>query len=133
MTINALFIAITLVAITFGAAHAQSPTATGDSLTTIAGKWAGTFDGASSGKFELVLNQDSNRKLTGQVIMLADDGNRYPVDLKTVVWQKGQLNASYTNPEGGDVSFTGNYANPALKGTWKSEDGQATGTWQATR
>ncbi len=133
MKINALFAALLLVAITCRLANAQSSTASGDSLKTIVGKWAGTFDGASSGKFELVINQDSNHKLSGQVIMLADDGNRYPADLKTIVWQNGKLSASYVNGDGGEVSFTGNYTNPAMKGTWKSEDGQATGTWQASR
>lgn len=132
MTIRILVAAIALVAITFQAASAQSSTTTSDSSTSVAGKWAGTFDGSSNGKFELVINQDSNRKLTGQVIMLADDGNRYPTDLKTISWQNGQLKASYA-ADGGDVSFTGNYANATLKGTWKSGDGQDSGTWQATR
>lgn len=132
MTIKILVAVIALVALTFQAANAQSSTTTSDSLTSVAGKWAGTFDGSSNGKFELVINQDSNRKLTGQVILLADDGNRYPTDLKTISWQNGQLKASYAT-DGGDVSFTGNYANAALKGTWKSGDGQDSGTWQATR
>jgi hypothetical protein len=131
MTIKILVAAIAFITSTFQLANAQSPTATSDSLTSVAGKWAGTFDGSSSGKFELVINQDSNRKLTGQVIMLADDGNRYPIDLKTISWENGQLNASYS-ANGDDVSFTGKYANPALKGTWKSSNGQDTGTWQAT-
>ena len=121
MTIRSLIAAIAIVAITFQVAGAQNQTATRDSLTAIVGKWAGTFDGASSGKFELVINQDSNRKLIGQVIMLADDGNRYPTDLKTISWQNGQLRASYS-ADGDDVSFTGTYANSALKGTWKSGD-----------
>lgn len=132
MTIRTLLAVIALVAITFQAASAQSPTTASDSLTSVAGKWAGTFAGSSSGKFELVINQDSNRKLTGQVIMLADDGNRYPTDLKTISWQNGQLKASYAT-DGDDVSFTGNYANATLKGTWASGNGQDTGTWQAIR
>jgi hypothetical protein len=133
MIIKALFAAIVLVAITCQAANAQSPAATGDSLTTVVGKWSGTFEGASSGKLELVLNQDSSQKLTGQVTVIAEDGNRYSADLKKVVWQTGKLIATYTDPNGGDVSFTGNYAKPNLKGTWQSDGGQATGIWQAAR
>lgn len=133
MTIKILVAAIALIASTFQVARAQSSTtAASDSSTSVAGKWAGTFDGSSSGKFELVINQDSNRKLTGQVIMLADDGNRYPIDLKAISWDSGRLTASYS-ADGDDVSFTGKYTNPALKGTWKSSNGQDTGTWQATR
>lgn len=134
MSIKFLLASILFIAISFSAAKAQAPTTTGDSLSTIVGKWAGSFEGASSGKFELVLNQGSDRKLGGQVIMLLDDGSRYPIDLKTIVWQKGQLTATYVNPQGSDeVSFTGNLASSALKGTWKSDAGQAAGTWQATR
>jgi Rieske Fe-S protein len=133
MTIKTLFAAMALVALLFQGANAQTTSAASDSLTTLVGKWSGTFDGASSGKFELVINQDSNRKLTGQVIMLADDGNRYPIDLKTVVWQNGQLKASYTDADGDEVNFTGKYTKPVLKGTWKSDDGQASGIWQAVR
>lgn len=132
MKIKALFLSISLIIASLSAVRAQ--TQTSDSLTAIVGKWAGTFEGASAGKFELVLNQDSNRKLTGQVIMLPDDGNRYPIELKTVVWQNGQLRATYNDPNDGDeVSFMGTYASPALKGTWKADEGQSTGTWQVSR
>lgn len=132
MTSNVLLIMLAVSAITFQTAKAQSPAATRDSSVTIAGKWNGTFEGSSSGKFELVINQDNNRKLTGQVIMLADDGNRYPINLKTISWENGQLKASYT-ADGDDVNFAGNYANTSLKGTWTSAGGQDSGTWQATR
>ncbi|WP_338873372.1 hypothetical protein WBJ53_30365 [Spirosoma sp. SC4-14] len=102
--------------------------------TTVAGKWSGSFDGDSSGKFEMVLNQDSSGKLTGQVIMVTDDGSRYPIDLKTAVWEKGQLTATYENPsDGGQVSFTGKFADSDLKGTWQTNAGQASGMWQASR
>ncbi|GAB2564633.1 hypothetical protein [Spirosoma areae] len=133
MSIKTVFLSVALSVLPFLSASAQTTTTANDSLKTVAGKWAGTFEGASSGKFELVLNQDSHQKLTGQVIMLPDDGNRYPISLKTVVWQKGQLSATYTDPSDGDeVSFTGNYTSPMLKGTWKADGGQSTGTWQVT-
>ena len=137
MFVRALLISIGMLTASFSATTAQSTattTATADSLGMIVGKWAGSYEGSDSGKFELVVSQDSNRKLTGQIIMLPPDGNRYPIDLKTVVWQNGQLNAAYTNPQdGGDVSFSGKYESPALKGTWQANGGQATGNWQITR
>ncbi|UFH56711.1 hypothetical protein [Spirosoma sp. KNUC1025] len=134
MSINALFSALLLVAATFQLATAQTTSSKTDTSSTVAGKWAGTYEGASSGKFELVLNQDSNQKLTGQVIMLPDDGNRYPITLKTVVWQNGKLSATYIDPaENDEVNFTGSLMNATLKGTWQSDGGQATGTWQVNR
>lgn len=134
MSIKALFSAILLLFATLQAANAQTSSAKTDTVTTIAGKWAGTYSGDSSGKFELVVNQDNSQKLTGQVIMLTDDGNRHPIDLKTIEWKNGQLNATYTDPSDGDeVSFTGLPTNSTLKGTWKSNGGQATGTWEVSR
>ena len=132
MSIKVLLSAITLLVVTFQTTNAQTSSSKSD--TTVAGKWAGTYSGDASGKFELVLNQDSNKKLTGQVTMLADNGNQQSTNLKTVSWQNGQLSATYIDPaENDEVSFTGSYANSMLKGTWKSDGGQASGTWQLTR
>ncbi|QJW92305.1 hypothetical protein HNV11_10345 [Spirosoma taeanense] len=127
-------VSIGLLTASFSTGRAQSTATQTDTLSLIVGKWTGSFDGAASGNFELVLNQDSNRKLSGQVIMIADDGTRHPIDLKTVAWQNGQLNAAYTDPQdGGEVTFSGKYVSPALKGTWKSDGGQSAGTWQVAR
>lgn len=134
MSIKALLSAIILLVVTFQTAQAQTSSSKSDTLTTVAGKWEGTYSGDASGKFELVLNQNSNRKLTGQVTMIADNGNQQTTDLKTITWQNGQLSATYIDPsEDDEVSFTGSYTNSMLKGTWKSDGGQATGTWQLTR
>lgn len=133
MAIRALLTLVILLTLTFQAAKAQNAPTTSDSLTTLTGKWAGTFEGETSGKLELLLNQESNRKLTGQITVIVNDGDRYTTELKTVVWQSGKLMATYSDPSGGDVSFSGNYTKQAFKGTWSSDGGQATGTWQASR
>lgn len=133
MSIKILLSAIILLVVTFQTTQAQT-SAKSDTLTTVAGKWAGTYSGDASGKLELVLNQDNSKKLTGQVTMITDDGNRQTASLKTISWQNGQLSATYLDPaEDDEVSFTGSYTNAMLKGTWKSDGGQATGTWQTTR
>ncbi|GAB4032483.1 hypothetical protein [Spirosoma jeollabukense] len=132
MTIKVLLSAIILLVVTFQTTRAQTSSSKSD--TTVAGKWAGTYSGDASGKFELTLNQAGNKKLTGQVTMIADNGNQQTTDLKTITWQNGQLSATYVDPaENDEVSFTGSYTNSTLKGTWKSDGGQATGTWQLTR
>jgi hypothetical protein len=82
----------------------------------------------------LNVSQDNDQKLTGQIVMLAPDGNRYPISLKTLSWQNGQLKASYVDPqEGTDVNFSGKLENSAMKGTWEANGGQATGNWQVSR
>jgi hypothetical protein len=134
MSIKALFAAIIMVLAVCSVASAQTTASTSDPLSTVVGKWTGTYDGASSGNFELVLNKDSNNKLGGQVVMIAPDGNRYPVDLKTATWEDNKLKASYTDPSGGgDVNIIGSFTDPNLKGTWDANGGQATGTWQVAR
>lgn len=134
MSFKALFTAFALLTVTFQLAKAQTSSAANDTLKTIVGKWSGTYSGDSSGKFELVVKQDNGQKLTGQLRMLTDDPNLKPINLKTISWKNGRLSAAYTDPEeGNEVSFTGTYIDPDLEGTWKSDEGQSTGTWQLTR
>lgn len=117
----------------FVAAHPVALAQT-DTLMTATGTWVGSFDGDSLGKLELFLNQDSNQKLLGQIIIIPADGNRRPIALKTVTWQNNKLSASYIDPsDGGEVSFTGTYTNQALSGTWQAVDDTDKGTWQLTR
>ena len=133
MSIKILLSVIAVISTTFQTAKAQSSALKSDTLTTIIGKWSGTYAGDASGKFELVINQDNTRKLTGQVIMLTDNNERHSIDLKTISWKNGQLKATYIDPsEDDEVTITGSYTNPDLEGTWKSDEGQSTGTWQLT-
>ncbi|WP_425290712.1 hypothetical protein [Spirosoma linguale] len=133
MAFKTLLSVVLLLTLTVQAVKAQNSPATSDSLTTLTGKWAGTFDGPASGKLELVLNQDNNRNVTGKITAINNSGDQYSADLKTVIWQNGKLTITYTYPEGGDVNLSGNYAKSAFKGTWELGGGQATGTWQASR
>lgn len=126
--------AMGLLMTTFTLTTAQTTTATADSAATLVGKWTGSYEGSDSGKFELVINQDGNHQLTGQIVMLPPDGSRYPINLKTVAWQNGQLNATYSDPQSGNaVSFSGKPDGTGLKGTWEANGGQATGNWQVAR
>lgn len=134
MSIKAFLQAFVLLTATFQLTNAQTSSAKNDTLTTITGKWSGTYSGDSSGKFELVIKQDNGQKITGQILMLTDDPNRKPTNLKTISWKDGKINATYADPDEGDeVSFTGTYTDPDLEGSWKSDEGQSTGTWQLTR
>lgn len=98
------------------------------------GKWVGTFEGASSGNCELLLARDASGKLTGTVTVIPADGNRYPVDLKTVTVEGNAFKAAYNDPGDGDeVTMEATRADNELKGTWKADGGAATGTWQMKR
>lgn len=113
---------------------AQSNASAPDSSTAFAGKWAGSFEGASSGSCEMALSQDASGKLTGILTIIPGDGNRYPVTFKSVSMQGTTLNAAYDNPSDGDeVTLEGTRTGQVLRGTWKADGGASTGTWQMTR
>lgn len=114
---------------------APSSHSTSDSVAVILGQWSGSFEGASSGKLELTLRQDSSsHQIRGQIVVILTDGNRYATKLNKAVFTDNQLVASYTDPEdGSNVTLVGHLDGPVLKGNWAVSDGQATGTWQAIR
>jgi hypothetical protein len=117
--------------------HAQvtssSSGSTADSATIILGQWSGSFEGASSGKLELTLRQDSSsHQLGGQLTVILSDGARYSTKLKKAVFTNNQFTASYTEPDdGSDITLTGQLSGPVLKGEWTVNDGPGKGTWQA--
>ena len=137
MTIKILLTAFGLLTI-FSTANAQTQstsaqTAPTDSSAIISGKWTGSYDGTRSGTFELVINPNDSRKLTGQITMLPPAGSGKAIPLKSVTFQGGRLSAAYDDPENGEVNLTGTLRNPSLTGTWQLAGGQASGDWQLTR
>jgi hypothetical protein len=136
MLIKILLLSLTGVSLlTTGHAQVAIPSShpTPDSIALILGQWNGSFEGASSGKFELTLRQDSgSQQLSGQIVVMLSDGDRYSTKLKKAVFTNNQLVASYSEPDdGSNVTLTGQLAGSVLKGNWAVSDGQATGTWQA--
>jgi hypothetical protein len=115
-------------------APASSSSTTG-SVVAILGQWVGTFEGASSGKLELTIQQDNNnRQLSGQLTVIISDGERYTTNLKKVSFAHNQFTASYTEPDdGSDITLSGELKGAVLTGEWTVNDGQGKGTWQATR
>ena len=136
MSIKVLFLSLIGVS-SLCVSHAQVTTpsshSTSDSITLILGQWNGSFEGASSGKLELTLRQDSSsHQISGQIVVMLSDGNRYSTKLDKAIFTKNQFTASYTEPDdGSDVTLTGQLDGSVLTGKWAVSDGQATGTWQA--
>jgi len=109
---NGLALALTLV----GAIVCLS--AQTDQSDAVAGQWAGTWDGAGSGNFELNLIR-KDAALAGKVSVTTDGGN-YDADLKAVTLADKNLKATYDFPldPSAEVAMTAAFEGEKATGTW---------------
>ena len=103
------------------------------------GTWAGTWDGAGSGKIEVTLAKDDAGKLLGQVTVTTDNGD-YKSKFTSLSFEANKMTAQYDFPlaEGTEVVLTATFDDRTLKGTWslraKGQDGeQVGGSWTAAK
>jgi hypothetical protein len=103
------------------------------------GTWAGTWDGAGSGDFELTLDKAKDGPLGGRVAVVTDGGN-YNADLKSIAFDGPKMTAKYDFPldTSAEVSITATFADKSAKGTWamhpKGQDAEvAAGTFSITK
>ena len=102
-------LALAIALVTIVAASAQSD---------VAGQWAGTWDGAGSGNFELSL-QKKDSGLAGKVAVTTDGGN-YDAELKGVKLADQNLTATYDFPldPSAEVAMTAKFDGDKVTGTW---------------
>jgi hypothetical protein len=103
------------------------------------GVWAGTWDGAGSGKIEVTVAKDGSGKLTGKVAATTEGGD-YTAELKTLAFAGNKLTAKYDFPldDQAEVLLEAAIEGATLKGTWslrpKGQDTEvAGGPWTATK
>ena len=91
-------------------------TSNGDEL---AGKWAGTWDGAGSGEFELTLEKAKDGTPAGKVTVTTEQGN-YAADLKGVSFAGKNMSATYDFPldPSAEVAMAATFDGGKAKGTW---------------
>lgn len=102
------------------------------------GTWSGSFEGDSSGKFEMLLSPSGDGKHTGEMSITSGDGNGYQVKLKSLTFDGQKMVAKYDAPggENGEVTIEGTLEGDAMSGSWSYHDqGNNTGrgTWKASR
>ena len=106
------------------------------------GTWAGTWDGAGSGEFELTLDKNREAKdapLVGRVAVTTDGGN-YNADLNAVSFSGQKMTAKYDFPldPSAEVLVAATFEDRTARGTWslrpKGQDTEiAGGSWTVTR
>ena len=104
--------ALTVLAFTFVAAAAAR------AQTDVAGQWAGTWDGAGSGNFDLTV-QKKDAGFAGKVAVTTDGGN-YEAELKGVTVSGQELKAIYDFPldPSAEVAIAAKFDEEKSTGTW---------------
>jgi hypothetical protein len=103
------------------------------------GTWAGMWDGAGSGGFELTLDKAQNGPLVGRVVVNTDGGN-YEAELKSIAFNGPKMTAKYEFPldTSAEIAVTATFEDKDAKGTWsmksKGQDTElAGGTFSVSR
>ena len=103
------------------------------------GTWAGTWDGAGSGDFELTIDQAKDGPLSGRVAVTTDGGN-YNANLKTITFDGPKMIAKYDFPldANAEIVMNATFEGNSAKGTWamrpKGQDADvAAGTFSVNK
>ena len=83
------------------------------------GTYAGTWDGAGTGNFELTIVKDKDGAPGGKVAVTSDNGN-YDAELKAVAIDGNKMTAKYDFPldPSAEVLVAATFDGGAAKGTW---------------
>jgi hypothetical protein len=83
------------------------------------GTWAGTWDGAGSGDFELTIDKAKEGPLSGRVAVTTDGGN-YNANLKTIAFDGPKMTAKYDFPldPNAEIVVSATFEDKSAKGTW---------------
>ncbi len=127
------------VLVVFGLAIGTAIAAGQSSGDKYIGTWAGMWDGAGSGDFELTLDKAKDGPLAGRVAVVTDGGN-YNADLKRIAFDGPKMSARYDFPldPNAEIFVTATFEDKSAKGTWamraKGQEGDiAAGTFTVTK
>jgi hypothetical protein len=84
-----------------------------------AGTWSGTYDGAGTGQFDMMLDKGKDGTMTGKVNVTTDGGN-YSADLKAIVFDGAKMTCKYDFPldPSAEILMTATFDGRTGKGTW---------------
>lgn len=131
-----LVLVATLLAASFSLA-AQTQNSKPTAGEKFSGAWAGTFEGDSTGKFEMTISPGADGKHSGSLSVSPDGGEGYTASFKSVSVEGDKIVIKYDSPDGGsEVALEGTGDGKAASGKWsiQSQGSQsASGTWKTTR
>ena len=131
---------IPLLAATLGAApqSAPPPAQAAQSTERFVGVWSGTWEGSGSGGgYELTLEQEKDKPMTGKVSVTGEPEYRAP--LSTVAFEDKKMTATYAFPPEPSIQvvLVATFDGDAATGTWSARDSSggelAAGTWTVKR
>ena len=102
------------------------------------GTWAGTWDGAGTGGFELVLERSAEGVIVGRVAVTGEPA--YKANFRTLTLEGNTIRASYDFPpdEAAEVVLAGSFESASAAGSWtlrEKASGNAviSGGWTVTK
>jgi hypothetical protein len=112
-------VAMLVLALSWMASAAHVGARQASSGEQYAGLWAGTYDGAGSGQFEMTLDKGQGGAMTGKVSVKTEGGD-YTADLKSVTFEGAKMSAKYDFPldPSAEIVMTATFDGAAGKGTW---------------
>src|SRR5262245_59646325 len=121
---KSLFVILSLLCFCL-AGLAQEQTAGEKNLV---GAWAGSWDGGSSGTFEMTITKDADGKLGGRITPKPEGGESYTASFKSVALADGKVILKVAIPgDEAEVTVEATLDGSVLKGTYSvrsKEDGR---------
>ena len=128
---------LVLVACVSYARQADNKKASTDSAAI--GTWNGTWQGGSSGKFEMTITKGPDGKLSGSLTAHPAEGDGYTTNFKSVDVTGGKLTVKLSDPDDEvEITIQGALDPAAMKGSYSVRSkGQGEevdgGTWEAKK
>ena len=105
----------------------------------VVGIWNGTWEGGSTGKFEMTISKGPDGKLTGTLAAHPEGGDGYTTGFKSVDVSGGKLTVTLEDPQGEvRITLEGSLDSTGMKGSYsvrtKAQGEEVEGgTWQAKK
>ena len=112
---------------------------TSSDSAAVVGTWSGSWQGGSTGKFEMTISKGADGKLTGSLTAHPADGDGYTAGFKSVDVSGGKLIVKLSDPDDEvEITIQGALDPAAMKGSYSVRSkGQGEevdgGTWEAKK
>jgi hypothetical protein len=119
---NRYLVCVWLILVGVIASAAQSGGNQGAPGEEFIGTWAGTWEGAGSGTFELTIDKGKHGDLTGSISVTGEGA--YKAAFKTLSFDGKKMNATYDFPpnEAIEVALSGSFDGKNATGTWSARE-----------